>query len=158
MKGMAAAILLLSMTTATTATTATAAIRCQDAAGHEPGAHWSWREIDGKRCWFMREGGTMPPKSAFTWAKAAPAKENINADIAAAPEKRKAGPIIELLKVRADEMSEVRANWLDDAPVDLIVGQDLSGAFGIGGSWVVPAYAAQAGETTSFTARFVPAR
>jgi hypothetical protein len=155
MKGMAAAILLLSMTTATTAA---AAIRCQDAAGHEPGAHWSWREIDGKRCWFMREGGTMPPKSAFTWVMAAPAKENIKADISAAPEKRKAGPTIELLKVRADEMSEVQANWLDDAPVDLIVGQDLSGAFGVGGSWVVPAYAAQAGETTSFTARFVPVR
>jgi hypothetical protein len=106
----------------------------------------------------MREGGTMPPKSAFTWAKAAPAKENIMEDISAAPEKRKAGQSIELLKVRADEMSEVRANWLDDAPVDLIVGQDLSGAFGVGGSWVVPAYAAQAGETTSFTARFMPAR
>jgi hypothetical protein len=42
--------------------------------------------------------------------------------------------------------------------VDLIVGQDLSGAFGVGGSWVVPAYAAQAGETTSFTPRFVPVR
>jgi hypothetical protein len=155
MKGMAAAILLLSMTTATTAA---AAIRCQDAAGQEPGAHWSWREIDGKRCWFMREGGTMPPKSAFTWVMAAPAKENIKADISAAPEKRKAGPAIELLKVRADEMSDVQANWLDDAPVDLIVGQDLSGAFGVGGSWVVPAYAAQAGETTSFTTRFVPVR
>jgi hypothetical protein len=147
MKGVAAAILLLSMSSATTAA---AAIRCQDAAGHEPDAHWSWREIDGKRCWFMREGGTMPPKSAFTWAKAAPAKENIMEDISAAPEKRKAGQSIELLKVRAD--------WLDDAPVDLIVGQDLSGAFGVGGSWVVPAYAAQAGETTSFTARFMPAR
>ena len=155
MKVMAAAILLLSMTTATTAA---AAIRCQDAAGHESGAHWSWREIDGRRCWFMREGGTMPPQSAFTWVMAAPAKENIKLDISAAPEKRKAGPTIELLKVRADEMSEVQANWLDYAPVDLSVGQDLSGAFGVGGSWVVPAYAAQAGETTSFTARFVPVR
>ena len=87
-----------------------------------------------------------------------PAKENIKADISAAPEKRKAGPTIELLRVRADEMSDVQANWLDDAPVDLIVGQDLSGAFDVGGSGVVPAYVAQAGETTSFTARFMPAR
>ena len=122
------------------------------------GVFWSWREIDGKRCWFMREAGTMPPKSAFTWAKAAPDKENIRKDISAAPEKRKAGPTIELLKVRADEMSDVQANWLDDAPVDLIVGGELSSAFGVGGSWVVPAYAAQAGETTSFTARVVPVR
>jgi hypothetical protein len=72
MKGMAAAILLLSMSTATTAA---AAIRCQDAAGHEPGAHWSWREIDGKRCWFMREGGTMPPKSAFTGRRRHPPRK-----------------------------------------------------------------------------------
>jgi putative ABC transport system substrate-binding protein len=38
----------------------------------------------------------------------------------------------------------VRANWLDDAPVDLIVGEDLWGTFGIGGNWIVPAYAATA--------------
>ena len=156
MKGISAAIILM---TIVAGSAADAAIRCEDAPGREQrGVYWSWREIDGKRCWFMREGGTMPSKSAFTWAKAAPAKENSKEDISAAPEKRKAGQSIELLKVRADEMSEVRANWLDDAPVDLIVGQDLSGAFGVGGSWVVPAYAAQAGETTSFTARFVPAR
>ena len=154
MKRIATAIVFVSMTTASAAE-----IRCQDTPGREQnGVFWSWREIEGKRCWFVRAGSAMPPKSAFTWAKAAPAKENIKEEISAAPEKRKAGQSIELLKVRADEMSEVRANWLDDAPVDLIVGQDLSGAFGVGGSWVVPAYAAQAGETTSFTARFVPAR
>src|ERR1700730_18067410 len=149
MKGVAAAILLLSMSSATTVA---AAIRCQDAAGHEGGAHSSWREIDGKRCWFMREGGTMPPKSAFTWAKAAPAKENIKEEISAAPEKRKAGQSIELLKGRADEMLEVRPNCLNDAPVDLILVKDLSGAFGVGASWFVPPYAAQAREPTSFTA------
>ena len=38
----------------------------------------------------------------------------------------------------------MRANWLDDAPVDLIVGEDLWGTFGIGGNWIVPAYAATA--------------
>ena len=92
MKGMAAAILLLSMTTATTAA---AAIRCQDAAGHESGAHWSWREIDGRRCWFMREGGTMPPKSAFTWAKEEPIQE----DVPAVPDKAKTGPSIQMLRV-----------------------------------------------------------
>src|ERR1700738_1486685 len=106
----------------------------------------------------MGAGGPGPPKPAPAWPRAAPPNENSKEDISAAPEKRKAGQSIELLKVRADEMSEVRANWLDDAPVDLIVGQGLSGALGGGGSWVVPAYAAQAGETTSFTARFVPAR
>ena len=50
-----------------------------------------------------------------------------------------------MLKVKPDDdLSDVRANWLDDAPVDLIVGEDLWGTFGIGGNWIVPAYAATA--------------
>ncbi len=148
MKGIAAVILLLS-TTAPSA--AAAAIRCQDAPGLEHGAHWSWREIDGKRCWFIRAGDTMPPKSAFTWAKEEGAKKNVS------PEQTKTGQTVRMLKVKAEEMSDVRANWLDDAPVELIVGGDLSGSFGVGGSWVVPAYAATAA-TTSFAAPFAPAR
>jgi hypothetical protein len=48
-----------------------------------------------------------------------------------------------MLRVKPDDdLSDVRANWLDDAPVDLIVGED--GTFGIGGNWIVPAYAATA--------------
>jgi hypothetical protein len=43
-----------------------------------------------------------------------------------------------------------RANWLDDAPVDLTVGEDLRGTFGVGGNWVVPAYRQQPRKTTSF--------
>ena len=69
----------------------------------------------------------------------------------AAPEKTKTGPTIQMLKVKPDEdLSDVRANWLDDAPVDLTVGEDLRGTFGVGGNWVVPAYAATARKTTSF--------
>ena len=62
-------------------------------------------------------------------------------DVAAAPEKTKTGPAIQMLRVKPDEdLSDVRANWLDDAPVDLIVGEDLWGMFGVGGQWVLPAY------------------
>ena len=70
-------------------------------------------------------------------------------DVAAA-EQTKPGPAIQMLKVKADDVSEVQANWLDDAPVNLIVGQDLSGIFGVGGQWVIPAYDATASERTSF--------
>jgi hypothetical protein len=108
-KGIAAAILLMWMTTASAAE-----IRCQDAPGREQnGVFWSWREIEGKRCWFVRAGGAMPPKSAFTWAKEEPIKE----DVPAAPEKIKTGPSIQMLRVKPvtpEEMSEVRANWLND--------------------------------------------
>ena len=55
----------------------------------------------------------MPPKSAFTWAKEEPIKE----DVPAAPEKTKTGRSIQMLRVKPvtpEEMSEVRANWLND--------------------------------------------
>jgi len=153
MKGISAGIILISMAAGSVAD---AAIRCQDAPGREQqGVYWLWREIDGKRCWFIRTNAAMPPKSAFTWVK----EEAVEKDVPAAVEKTKMGPTIQMLRVRPDdELVEVRANWLDDAPVDLIVGEDLSGTFGVGGNWVIPAYVASAGETTSFVARLAPAR
>jgi hypothetical protein len=135
---------------------ADAAIRCRDAPERaQPGVYWSWREIESKRCWFISARGVMPPKSAFTWA----IEEPIEKDVAAAPEKTKTGPAIQMLRVKPDEnFSDVRANWLDDAPVDLIVGGDLWGMFGVGGQWIVPAYDARAGERASFGARLVARR
>jgi hypothetical protein len=107
MKGIATAIVLMSMTTASAAE-----IRCQDAPGREQnGVFWSWREIEGKRCWFVRAGSAMPPKSAFTWAKEEPIQE----DVPAVPDKAKTGPSIQMLRVKPvtpEEMFEVRAKWL----------------------------------------------
>jgi hypothetical protein len=109
MKGIATAIVLMSMTTASAAE-----IRCQDAPGREQnGVFWSWREIEGKRCWFVRAGSAMPPKSAFTWAKEEPIQE----DVPAVPDKAKTGPSIQMLRVKPvtpEEMFEVRAKWLKD--------------------------------------------
>ena len=153
MKGISAAVILISMAAASAAD---AAIRCQAAAGRDQrGVYWSWREIDGKRCWFIRASGAMPPKSAFTWVK----EEAVARDVPAAAEQTKMWPTIQMLRVRPDyDLLEVRANWLDDAPVDLIVGEDLSGTSGVGGNWVVPAYVASAGEATSFATRLAPPR
>jgi hypothetical protein len=96
-----------------------------------------------------------PPKSAFTWA----VEEPIEKDVAEAPGKTKTGPAIQMLRVKPDkDLSDVRANWLDDAPVDLIAGEDLWGMFGVGGQWIVPAYDARAGERTSFGTRLAPPR
>ena len=109
MKGIATAIVFVSMTTASAAE-----IRCQDAPGREQnGVFWSWREIEGKRCWFVRAGSAMPPKSAFTWAKEEPIQE----DVPAVPDKAKTGPSIQMLRVKPvtpEEMFEVRAKWLKD--------------------------------------------
>ena len=85
MKGAAAATVLLWMTTASVAE-----VRCQDVPGREQrGVFWSWREIDGKRCWFIRARGGMPPKSEFTWAKEKPAEEPTKEDMTPAPETAK---------------------------------------------------------------------
>ena len=150
MKGISAAIILILMTAGGAAD---AAIRCQDAPGREQhGVYWSWREIDGKRCWFIRASGAMPPKAAFAWVK----EKAVEKDVPAVAEKTKMVPTIQMLRVRPDyDLFEVRANWLDDAPVDLIVGEDLSGTVGVGGNWVVPAYVASASEMTS---RLAPSR
>jgi hypothetical protein len=137
--------------TMTAGSAADAAMRCRDAPERaQPGVYWSWREIESKRCWFISARGAMPPKSAFTWA----IEEPIEKDVAAAPEKTKTGPAVQMLRVKPDkDFSDVRANWLDDAPVDLIVGEDLRGMFGVGGQWIVPAYGAVVGER-----RLSPAR
>jgi hypothetical protein len=115
MKGIAAATVLLWMTNASVAE-----VRCQDAPGREQrGVFWSWREIDGKRCWFMRARGGMPPKSEFTWAKEEPAQEPTKEDMTPAPEKPKTGPSIRFRVLRVkpitpEEASKVRANWLGE--------------------------------------------
>jgi hypothetical protein len=144
-----AAIILAAMTPGNAAD---AAIRCQDAPGRpQHGVYWSWREIEGKRCWFISTRGATPPKSAFTWG----IEESFERDVPGVPEKTEMGHAIQVLKVTPDEdLSDVRANWLDDAPVNLIVGQDLWGMFGVGGQWIVPAYDATADERTSFGTRF----
>jgi hypothetical protein len=109
----------------TAGSAADAAIRCQDAPGSaQPAVYWSWREVEGKRCWFISVRGATPPKSAFTWA----IQEPIEKDVAEAPGKTKPGPAIQMLRVKPDkDLSDVRANWLDDAPVDLIIGGNLRG-------------------------------
>ena len=143
MKSISATIILM---TIVAGSAADAAIRCEDAPGREQrGVYWSWREIDGmlvhphKRC------------DACQVCIHVVKEEPVEKDVPAAPEKTKTGPTVQMLRVKPDEdLSDVRANWLDDAPVDLTVGEDLRGTFGVGGNWVVPAYAATARKTTSF--------
>jgi hypothetical protein len=163
-KRSAAAILLL-WTTA-----APAEILCRDTAG-EAGVHWSWREIDGRRCWF-KSHGAMPPKSELLWEKPqARAKTKEEAARLAPPQQHLTGiappavvaeqhPMgIALLRTRVlpEGMSEVAANWIDgDAPVSLMGAEELSGPAGVGGSWVVPPYNMNASDGVSFTGRFSP--
>ena len=165
-KRTAAAILLL-WTTA-----APAEILCRDTAG-EAGVHWSWREIDGRRCWF-KSRGAMPPKSELRWEKPqaraktkeeaapppAPPQQHptgIAPPPAVAPEQHPTGIALLRTRVLPEGMSEVAANWIDgDAPVSLMGAEELSGPAGVGGSWIVPPYNMNVGDTASFAGRFAP--
>jgi hypothetical protein len=146
-KWMAPAILLLSVSAAP------AAILCQDAPGRERGVHWSWRDIDGKQCWFKRVG-TIPPKTELRWEK--PRTETLQLEPAPV---NQATPNVRILKTRIEweGFSEVEANWIDgDAPVDLMRPESISGPSGVGGSWVVPSQDDNADEPKTFAARFAP--
>jgi hypothetical protein len=120
MKGISAiGIILIAMSAGSAAHSA---IPCQESAGREQrGVYWSWREIDGKRCWFVREGRAMLPKSAFTWGNEEPAGEPAKEDVTPAPEKTKSEPSVRVRMLRVKpvnpaELSDVRPNWVGDLP------------------------------------------
>jgi hypothetical protein len=42
------------------------AIECLSAPNRSESGWWSWREIDGRKCWYIKNGA-VPPKSEFEW-------------------------------------------------------------------------------------------
>ncbi len=62
------------------------------------GGHWSWRLIDGRKCWYA--GKTVIAKSSLRWAAAAPARPKA----AAAPVVVATTPIIVATEKRSDPM------------------------------------------------------
>jgi hypothetical protein len=42
------------------------AIECQSTPGSPKTGWWSWRDIEGRKCWFIK-AGAMPPKSELHW-------------------------------------------------------------------------------------------
>jgi hypothetical protein len=64
--------------------------------------HWSWRLIDGRKCWYA--GRTVISKSALRWAAAVPAQ----AKAAAAP----VAPVVVATERRSDPM-DAQARMLD---------------------------------------------
>lgn len=65
-------LLILGATFLASITSAQAAIECQAEIIKGRSSHWSYRLIDGRKCWY--EGKTQIPKSELHWAdKTAPA-------------------------------------------------------------------------------------
>ncbi|WP_247512382.1 hypothetical protein [Bradyrhizobium sp. 157] len=72
---------------------------CSAAVPSNQQGHWSWRLIDGRKCWYA--GKTMISKSLLKWPATAPAQMSDAAPIAVAAEKR-------------SEPMDAQARMLDD--------------------------------------------
>jgi hypothetical protein len=73
--------------------------QCSVAPPSNARGHWSWRRIDGRKCWYS--GRAAIPKSSLRWAVAAPAQ--VKAD---------AAPVIIAKEKRSDPM-DAQARLLD---------------------------------------------
>jgi hypothetical protein len=138
-----------------------ATVTCRDSSGGG-GKHWMWREIDGRRCWF--EGDELRPKSELSWAvnPEQQIKERVRpAPLPPTPPDPPPPPVIEetqdesatrpivpplpphILRVRiVHEGMANLSNWIDGKgrPIDLMQGNELWGARGVGGVLVIPPY------------------
>jgi hypothetical protein len=67
------------------------AIDCASAPGDAKTGWYSWREIDGRRCWFLKKAGAMPPKSQLHWP--AKARQDARATEPPSPSKERTEPV-----------------------------------------------------------------
>lgn len=75
--------------------------------------HWSWRLIDGRKCWYA--GRTVIPKSALRWPATTPAlaKAPVAAPVVQA-KAAEATTVSAVAEKRSDPMN-ARAQMIDDA-------------------------------------------
>ena len=87
---------------------------CRAAVPAKAQGHWSWRLIDGRKCWYA--GKTVIAKSSLRWPAAAQAKAKTPAETQAnAPmrEKAEALPVSGGIEKRSDPMN-AQARMLDE--------------------------------------------
>ena len=82
------------------------AMECSVARPSNATAYWSWRLIDGRKCWYA--GKTVISKSSLRWPAAAPAQAKADAaPISVATEKR-SGPMDAQARMLDDDSFESR--------------------------------------------------
>jgi len=120
------------------------AIECLSAPNQSESGWWSWREIDGRKCWYKKVGA-VPPKSEFIWPEhakeAPPAGEPAqqSSSMQATETMTATLPRIEVARVKRVDLAAPNFR-LSDGRVGLIEGFNLSSIRGIGGTWEMPAY------------------
>jgi hypothetical protein len=129
------------------------AIDCLSAPDQSESGWWSWREIDGRKCWYKKVGA-VPPKSEFRWPEHE--KEAQSTEVPAQQELLpppaealvSTAPHIEVARVKPVEIKETNYRLGDDR-IGLLEVFELSGPRGIGGIWEMPAHI-----TDTFNARY----
>ena len=65
--------------------------QCSAALPSNPHGYWSWRLIDGRKCWY--EGKPMLSKSSLEWPALASAQPDSNGEIASALTEKSINPL-----------------------------------------------------------------
>ncbi|WP_108512448.1 hypothetical protein [Bradyrhizobium algeriense] len=72
--------------------------------------HWSWRLIDGRKCWYA--GKAVIPKSSLRWAAVAPSQAKVQAKLDVTPVVVATAPVVVAAEKRSDPM-DAQARMLD---------------------------------------------
>jgi hypothetical protein len=84
--------------------------KCSAAMPSHPHGYWSWRLIDGRRCWY--EGRSMLSKSLLEWPARASAKPDSDRELTSAlPEKQKPGNPLDSQAWAPDAPDTFEARW-----------------------------------------------
>jgi len=144
------------------------AIECLSAPNRSGSGWWSWREIDGRKCWYKKVGA-VPPKSQFMWpqdAKEAPPapastqQESTSAPLPATSAQQESSSA-QAMPTTVHRIHTARVKPVEPAPTDLrlnarrvglLEASYLSGLRAIGGTWEVPTHVEPAPDT--FAARY----
>ena len=139
------------------ATSSAQAIECLSVPNQSESGRWSWREIEGRKCWYKKVGAA-PPKSEFIWpehsskeatGESGPAQQELSSMRAPGPTTTTL-PQIEIARVTPVDLSAPNFR-LSDGLIDLMKGFSLAGFQGIGGAWDTPPLPAD-----TFDARYGP--
>src|SRR5271169_6196003 len=65
--------------------------QCSSAMPSNPHGDWSWRLIDGRKCWY--EGNPMLSKSSLEWPALVSAQLDSNGEIANGPTEKPSNPL-----------------------------------------------------------------
>jgi len=119
-------------------TRSASAIECLTSPNQSERGWWSWREIDGRKCWYKKVG-PVPPKSEFVWPEAPPGEERDEQEptfMRATEPMASPSPEVEMARVKpVDPTVDFR---LSEGLIDLTKGFSLAGFHGIGGALETP--------------------